>query len=124
MLPLAGLITIIAIVAVAVGLIVWDIIVATNKIPNDVDTISGRMRIWGKKTLLLPWAWAVLFGHFWGPKAYLAPHKFTVPVLILLTGLVVLYGTLTRNGETTSSWPLFFTILNLGALAGALLWPQ
>lgn len=126
MLPLAALITIVLIGIVALGLIVWDIIAATNKIPNSVDTISGRMRIWGKKTLLLPWTWAVLFGHFWGPKVHLMSHKVSIPILILITGLVVGAGVLLRGeGETViTSWPIFFVILNLGAIAGALLWPQ
>jgi len=127
MLPLVALITIIAIVVVSVGLIAWDIVAATNNIPNSVDTISGRMRIWGKKTLLLPWAWAVLFGHFWGPKmTHLMSNKISIPILLAISAAVVVGGILLRGeGETTiTSWPLFFAILNLGASAGALLWPQ
>lgn len=126
MLPLAALVTIIVIAVATAGLVVWDIIAATNSTPNTVDTISGRMRIWGKKTLLLPWAWAVLFGHFWAPKVHLMPHKVSVPILMVLTGIVVVAGIFLRgDGETTiTSWPLFFAILNLGAVAGALLWPQ
>lgn len=124
--PLVAIVTIVLMLLAIVGLIVWDIFVATNKIPNSVDTISGRMRIWGKKTLLFPWLWAVLFGHFWGPKVRLMSHLNGILTLVFLTGLVLVAGILMRGeGETTiTSWPLFFAILNLGAVAGAFLWPQ
>ena len=125
MLPLAALVTIIVIIAVTVGVIAYDIGVGFgNKVPNSIDTISGRMRIWSQKTLLLPWVWAALFGHFYAPKIHLASAKITIPILLGLTALVVIYSTLVKTAETTNSWLLFFLILNLGAIAGAVLWPQ
>lgn len=113
---------------VTVALIGWDVYVATNKIPNSLDTISGRMRDWGKQAIILPWAWAVLFGHFFGPvKAgqYFSNHT-TVPILVFISWAVLVGGMwLRQNGIfISSSWYLFFGVLNLGALAGAFLWPQ
>jgi hypothetical protein len=122
--PISAILTIAFMLFVVVGLIGWDIVVAANKIPNSVDTISGRMRIWGSKTLLIPWVWIVLFGHFYGPKTHLMQHKISIPILLVLTAIVVFVGTLMNKGETTVSWPLFLVILNVGAIAGAVLWPQ
>jgi hypothetical protein len=127
MLPLAAIVTIVVMAVATVGLIIWDIIVATNNIPNNVDTISGRMKIWGKKALLLPWAWAVLYGHFFGPirGGQLMSSKVSVPILIFISWVVVLAGIeLRARGLSITNWPIFFIILNLGALAGAFLWPQ
>lgn len=129
MLPVAALITIALMGIVTIGLIVWDIVVATNKIPNSVDTISGRMKIWGKKTLILPWAWAVLFGHFWGPikaSSGIFSHKVGIALLVLLTWGVFVAGTvLHKHGiAINSSWLVFLSVLNLGAIAGAILWAQ
>jgi len=51
---------------VAVGLIAYDIWVAFfNRIPNERDTISGRLRDWGSSVAFLPFAWGVLGAHFW-----------------------------------------------------------
>lgn len=125
MLPLPAIITIIAMIVVIVALVGWDLVVIFgNKIGNDVDTISGRMRIWGKTILFFPWAWAVLFGHWFAPKAYLAPSKITLPILGVLTVAITAFSLIFKNADTVTSWPLFFIILNLGALAGAMLWPQ
>ena len=126
MLPVAA-ITIGLMLLVTVGLIVWDIIVATNNVPNSIDTISGRMKIWGKKSLILPWAWAMLYGHFWGPlrSGQVLSAKTGVPILILVSwGVFLLSVYLHKQGITISSWLMFFLILNIGALAGAFLWPQ
>ena len=125
--PLAAIITVMIILFSTIGLIVWDIVVAVNDVPNRLDTISGRMRAWGNKTLLFPWAWAVLFGHFYGPKIHqLMPRLYSISALLALTAVVIIGGIFLRqDGETTlTSWPLFLGILNLGAIAGALLWPQ
>ncbi len=126
--PFVALITIGLICLVTVGLIIWDIYVATNKIPNGIDTISGRMKAWGKEALILPWAWAMLFGHFWGPirSGDLMPGKVGIAILAMVAWLVILFGVYCRQqGYTiTSSWVLFLFMLNFGALCGALLWPQ
>jgi len=126
--PFVAIITIALMALVTVGLIGWDVFVAFNKIPNSIDTISGRMKAWGKQTILLPWLWAGLFGHFWGPirAGQLLPMKTGLPLLLFLTWGVLLLGTVLRHYEITitSSWILFFLILNLGAVAGASLWPQ
>lgn len=125
MLPLPAIITIIAMVVVIVALVGWDLVVVFgNKIGNDVDTVSGRMRIWSKTILFFPWSWAVLFGHFFAPKVYIAPSKITLPILGVLTVAVTVFSLVFKNADTVSSWPLFFIILNLGALAGAMLWSQ
>lgn len=125
MLPLPAIITIVVMVVVFAVLVGWDLVVAFgNKIGNDVDTISGRMRTWSKTILFFPWAWAVLFGHFFAPKIYIAPSKITLPILAILTVAITAFSFIFKNADTVSSWPLFFIILNLGALAGAMLWSQ
>lgn len=126
--PLSGLITIGLMAVVTVGLIVWDIIVAVNNIPNSLDTISGRMKAYGKQALILPWAWAVLFGHFWGPikSGQLMSMRTSMPILIFSTWIVLILSIYLRQIDVsiTSSWILFFLILNIGAFFGAILWPQ
>ena len=128
MFPLPATITVMIMVVVTIGLIVWDIVVATNKIPNSIDTISGRMKAWGKTTILLPWLWAILYGHFWGPikLGQLMPSKTGIALLVFLTWCVLLTGVAMRqhNIAVTSSWLVFFLVLNVGAIAGAFLWPQ
>lgn len=128
MLPFVALITVALIGIVTVGLIVWDIYVAINKVPNSLDTISGRMRDWGKQAIILPFLWAMLFGHFWGP---IRPGDIVEPktgiALLVFTGWgVLLAGMVLRNYgiNVNNSWILFLLILNFGALAGACLWPQ
>jgi hypothetical protein len=111
--------------AIIVG---YDVVVAYfNDVPNSLDTISGRFRAWGGVVLLLAFAWSMLFGHFWGPlKETLMPHKVSVPILLFVGWSIFLGGMALRwAGVTiTTSWILFFAVLNVGALAGALLWPQ
>lgn len=125
MLPAAAIATIIFIIAIIAIIVGWDVVVAfCNKIPNRIDTISGRMKIWGKKLLFIPITWAVLYGHFFGPKPIVnLPEKFSIPGLVLSAGLITLVGILFKL-EIVNSWLLFFVILNLGAFLGANLWSQ
>ncbi len=126
--PFVAWVTVGLIALVTVGLIIWDIIVATNKIPNGIDTISGRMKAWGKQALILPWAWAMLYGHFWGPLKInqLIPHKIGIFGLVVVAWGVLLASIYCRQHGVTisSSWLTFLFVLNFGALCGALLWAQ
>jgi hypothetical protein len=118
-------------VFIILGLLViagYDYFVAfQNDVPNELDTISGRFRAWGKTTLILSYVWAILYGHFWTPlQDNLMPLKTSVP-LMLFSGWAIMIGGLALRSfgvAITTSWILFFVVLNVGALAGALLWPQ
>jgi hypothetical protein len=77
--------------------------------------------------LVLSFTWGVLFGHFWGPLGdKLMPLKTSVPLLLFSGWAIMVGGLILRSfGVTiTTSWILFFVVLNVSALAGALLWPQ
>lgn len=125
MLPFSAIVTIVVMIVVIAALVGWDLfVIFGNKIGNEIDTISGRMRIWSQTILFFPWAWAVLFGHFFAPKAFIASSKITVPILGALTIAIALLSLFFKGADTVSSWFLFFIILNVGALAGAFLWPQ
>jgi hypothetical protein len=118
-------------VVTILGLVIYDIYVATNNIPHGIGTLGtlgSRMKIWGKKTLLIPWAWAVLFGHFFGPikSGELVSSKFGIALLIFSTWCIVALGEVLRDHGVSidSSWLWFFLILNIGSTAGACFWPQ
>jgi len=114
-------VTIGLIIAITLGLIGWDIVAATNSVNNSLDTISGRMRIWGKETPIIPFAWAVLAGHFWGPIPQLMPYKTSIPLLIFISWCLIVAGIVLRNHNTSvPPW----TVLLPGMFLGALLWTQ
>lgn len=110
-------------IAVTAILIGWDIYVATNNVDNALDTISGRMRIWAFSTPIIPWAWCVLAGHFFGPFAsrQFMPQRISVSILVFLSWMVICAGLFLRSkGITIPPW----TICIPAFLAGALLWAQ
>lgn len=51
------------------AILIWDIIVATNKVPNSEDTVSGIIKGWFVKKGVWPlaWIWGGLGVHFFVP---------------------------------------------------------
>lgn len=115
--------TIIIIVTVTASLIGWDIYVATNNIPDRLDTISGRIRIWAISTPVIPWIWCILAGHFFRPLVFIGLVKPITGVILLafITWSLMVTGLALRSkGIVIPPW----TICLPAFLAGAILWSQ
>jgi len=75
--------TIVILLVAIVGLIGWDVFVATNDVQG--DTISEIMLSWATKVALLPLAMGTLMGHlFWPNKG----GKYHIDVIVLVVILV------------------------------------
>lgn len=105
----------------AVGLLLWDIDVATNDVKD--DTISELLRDISHRFWILPFMLMGVMGHlFWnrsGRKKTFKPG--------LLIGASVLVGSrdLLNWAVELPTWPYANLVLGvLGFLAGALWWPQ
>ena len=117
--------TMVVLVAVSAFLIGYDIWVATNSIDNTLDTISGRMRLWGSETAFFPYVYSVMAGHFWGPwrSGDIVNFDFVMSMffLILIAGAVSgIDAVLKQNSINVSMW----VWIPVGVLAGAICWPQ
>lgn len=115
--------TIIVIIAVTLLLIGYDIAVYTNSVDNSLDTLSGRMRLWGMTTPLLPFAWGVLGGHFWGSfhAGQFIPSKAGIALLVFVAWSVIVAGIIAKNENIhISPWMMLIP----GIIVGAVLWPQ
>jgi hypothetical protein len=118
--------TILVMAVVTVGVIAWDVYVAFfNRVPNDLDTISGVTLGWSEKVWTLPFAFGVLGGHlFWpalgGPAL---GGVWSIPVLLGMAMAVAGIGWWYKRQGKGWSWqgPI---LLVVGALAGHWLWPQ
>lgn len=62
-------------IGAALGLIGWDVVVATNK--KKGDTISEMLLAAGKNTPMLAVAWGILTGHLFWPQAKPVPPPAT-----------------------------------------------
>lgn len=92
--PFIAKLTIGIIIATIAILIGYDIVVATNNVPNAIDTLSGRIRIWAFETPIVSWCWSGLAGHFFGffkPHQFM-PQTFGIILLVCLSLGVVLFG--------------------------------
>lgn len=107
-----------AIIAIIVAISVWDVWLYLR--PPSGDTISERLRVWGRSAPGVPFAWAALFGHFWGPALPMIP-RWSPAVLALLWGLLLVLGW--RLRPKLSWWQLGLVGIS-GVLAGAVLWSQ
>jgi len=104
-------------------LIGWDVYFLFDKTPR--NTWSEVLRLWGLKTLIVPWAWGGLGGHFFHFFKRSKPiidRPGNIILLIWLSVLVVLISIgISRSGVDTTYFMLgmFF----LGAIVWMLLWP-
>lgn len=107
-------------VGAAVAIIV-DIFLATDKTPG--NTWSQVTRTWAEKAFIIPWLIGVLNGHWfhwWQEGDKFEPTKMwiliglTIPVLVLS----IFVG---KYVEDFPNW-LLMVMLQLGIIAGALLW--
>lgn len=117
----------IVVMSIAAGcLIVWDLYAAfILPQPNEVDTISGVTLGWSKRIWAVPYAFGVLGGHLFWPRAagMLAPWPISMSLLLGSALLVALGGwwfRLRRHGWTWQG-PI---LLVCGVLVGHMLWPQ
>ena len=112
-------ITIGLITAATLGLIGWDIYVATNGTLG--DTISAIVLEASKSFLIIPVALGGLMGHLFCPrKVEVQPTKMWAKMAALIIAVVIL--DIFRSEPLSSSWTagaLFF-----GIAAGHLLWPN
>ena len=115
--------TIAVIIATTALLIGYDIWAATNAVPNSLDTISGRIKIWAYATPLIPWVWCGLAGHFFGPfeTGQFMPPWASMSVLVFLTWSIIWLGaTMRSRGFVIPPW----TICVPAFMAGSILWAQ
>ncbi len=109
-------VVLVAVGAIIVILIVWDIFLAVDGIGG--NTWSELLRNAGLATPVVPWLGGVVMGHWFHPFEHAEP-LITPPgnalALVALTLLVVLVGFAT-NVPTWVPVPL-------GGAAGAVLWP-
>lgn len=104
-------------------LIIWDIFLAADK--TDGNTWSEVLRHWGKLTLLVPWCWGGLGGHFFHwlskPKPII-DRPGNVILLVWLSVLVAMISVIFhRFGFEQSFWLYVFFVL--GSLTWMFLWP-
>lgn len=122
--------TIYFIICVTLFIIGYDIWAYSNNVSNALDTISGRMKIWGRESLILPYAWGVLGGHFWGwmngKLLGSVNFKFDDPkvgiALLVSSALVVVISDLFLKKQGIYVWP--WLLIFPGVVAGMLFWSQ
>lgn len=111
------IITKIIIIAVIVGLVIYDIVILVEPTPG--DTISAICLGWARRWWIFPLSFGVLMGHLFIPWKH--PEKWkrvTIPILIGL-------GIISIVLNIVLSWTLISVIpLMAGIALGAGLWPQ
>lgn len=114
---IAGIIWIAGMVLAAVV----DVYLATDRITG--NTWSELTRSWAEKSIIIPWIAGVIAGHwFHWFKEGNAFNPTSMWVLIGLTIPVLVGGILVHNlVHPFPNW-LLMVVLQLGILAGALLW--
>ena len=123
--------TIIALLVIIGGLIIYDIFLAANKV--DGDTISEITAHYAKRSVFLPIALGVLIGHFLWPSLWLAPGWLTLLVIGTFGSLTLgfdIYEAV-RGGLanlTVQTIPLIrqypIIIFSIGVFIGRFFWPQ
>lgn len=106
------------ILAAIVSISVYDIVPAAWT-PDAEDTISERMRAHTRRWWVLPLAWGVLAGHWWGPPL---PRVSWGPPALLVLGLVCVGLCAARVGERQGWRIADLILLVLGIPLGAVLW--
>lgn len=88
-------------------------------------TVSNRMREHGLQQGVLPFAWGVLGGHFWGPSRAPLLGSWPVSIAALLACVGLMYA-LHRGLRRYIHLPRWIPLLYLlpGVAVGAFLWPQ
>jgi hypothetical protein len=113
-------ITIVLLLMVGLGLVVWDVFVAfCNDTPNEEDTISGILLNAAKRFAALPFAFGVLMGHLFVDQSWLRiPQPWAAAVLVAMAaGLALGYN---HRPSRYATW----VCLLAGIPAGAAFWPQ
>lgn len=118
-----GLINTVGLIVVAVFVGV-DVYLATDKIKG--NTWSEVIRSWGTLTLVVPWLWGILGGHFFHPfmvkvnPVIQKPGNFAL--LIWLSCVITMLGFAMSRADV-STIPFMLVALALGIVAGVFLWP-
>jgi hypothetical protein len=112
-----------------IGLIVFasvlDAVFALgNGIPNRLDTLSGRMRAWGRNLAAVPLFMGVLCGHFWLPRdeGYLIGQAGS---LMLLVGIACILSVVhvAADARRLGGWAQIAYVA-AGVPLGHYLWPM
>ncbi len=97
----------------------WTAIMASNDSPG--DTISEAMRSWAGRWWVIPFAWAALFGHWFGPCV---PAWMPIWSGWVLAGMgVLMFGLCAADTYRVTSWWVWWLMGIWGAALGALCWP-
>lgn len=115
----------------SIGIVVFGLFLVAGLIGVDiwlmVDGIKGNtwsemIRAAGKVTTFVPWMLAVLVGRWYHPVPDFGPlaGKFSIPIFIVLSYIVVVVGDILRKKRMPiPSW----VIVLLGVISGALFLP-
>jgi hypothetical protein len=101
--------------ACIIGLDVWLALDSTKG-----NTWSEIIRTWSRKTLLLPWAWGVLAGHWF--------HWFDARIMerpgsiVLLLWTTIAIGIVSTIPAINGSYSALLATLVMGFLSGAFFW--
>lgn len=104
-------------------IVVYVVVISTMDVAlalRDVRlTWSMRLRHYGRITAALPFAWAALWGHFWGPPL---PNPWWSP--LILAGLTLGLVAISHKWPHRYTWWQRACVGVLGVIAGGALWAQ
>lgn len=111
-------------VVVAVALIAWDFVVATNQVKG--DTISEILQHFAYKHPFIPFGFGVLAGHFF----WLSPHPthvvFQVATLATLSAFIFVVDLLSKKTDIIIATAMVnspASVFLFGFVVGHLVWP-
>jgi len=96
-----------------------DIWLAVNRHPE--DTISVIMRRWSSRWFVMPWAWGVLGGHFFGPELPGLPDWTALGLIPMALAMTYLGWARVVRVPVEGGHMLWLVLF--GIACGALLWP-
>lgn len=109
--------TVVIVLVSTVGLIVYDIIPAISRPLG--DTISEVLRDWSYRYWVIPLAFGVLNGHWFGPAVQPVQHGFWFLIGFGILSLIMGYFNI-GHFDPSNWWILVF----LGFIMGATFWAQ
>jgi hypothetical protein len=108
------------IIAVLVG---YDFYLLLDKVPN--NTWSEVLRAWGTRTLLVPWCWGGLGGHFFhffSKGKPIIDQPGNIALLVWLSALVALSSVVLTKFGADPTYYMYGAFLT-GSVVWMLLWP-
>ena len=114
--------SVVGIIIIAI-LVIWDIFLAVDQTVG--NTWSEVIRTWAKTTLIVPWCWGGLGGHFfhWFTKAKpIIDRPGNIALLIWLSACIALLSPVLKTLEIDSLYVMMIVFF-IGTFIWMLLWP-